>query len=251
MMRSAFVDAEQEPRNGRPFSRLRQLSWGKQIPVKMCIVAVAAALALAGARPAWAESALEENLLSIAQGWDRASFEIVDPRAQLAAFRSLERQAKALTQRYPHQAAPLVWQGVIVSTEAGVVRGMAGFRLVKRARDLFERAAKINPEPQTSALLFSNLGELYYRVPGFPIGFGDNDKATDCFKKALAAAPNNIGVNVRYAGFLAHERRFEEARQALKLALQVPIRPGREVGDKGFKHEAQALLADIDKRTAR
>lgn len=240
--------AEQEPRNGRLSPLWRRLSWGQQIPVKVRIVALAAALVAACAPPAWADKALDENLLALAQVWDRAAFAIVDPNAQLAAFKALERQAANLATRYPKSAAPLVWEGVVDSSEAGVVRGMVGFGLVKRARELFDRAAKAHPDAKIEGLLYSSLGELYYKVPGFPIGFGDNAKAKWCFERALKAAPDDIEVNYRYAEFLANQHKAKRAEETLKKALDAPPRPGREIGDEGFRREAQALLAKLDNR---
>ena len=45
----------------------------------------------------------------------------------------------------------------------------------------------------------SSLGVLYYKVPGWPIGFGDKDKARDLLQKALAVNP------VSYTHLRAHE----------------------------------------------
>jgi Tfp pilus assembly protein PilF len=50
-------------------------------------------------------------------------------------------------------------------------------------------------------------GALYYQVPGWPIGFGDKDKANELLKKALALNPDGIDPNYFYGDFLLKEKK--------------------------------------------
>jgi Tfp pilus assembly protein PilF len=82
-------------------------------------------------------------------------------------------------------------------------------------------------------------------VPGFPLGFGDHDKARELLKKALALNPNGIDPNYFYADFLYEQGEYAQALQYLDKAAKAPPRPGREVADKGRHAEIAALQAKV------
>ena len=42
---------------------------------------------------------------------------------------------------------------------------------------------------------YNSLGVLYYKVPGWPVGFGDKAKARELLQKALAINPKGIDAN--------------------------------------------------------
>ncbi len=62
-------------------------------------------------------------------------------------------------------------------------------------------------------------------MPGWPIGFGDNDKARELLHKALSANPEGIYLNYFLGDFLFRQRDFDGARVALERALKAPARP--------------------------
>ena len=92
---------------------------------------------------------------------------------------------------------------------------------------------------------YNSLGVLYYKVPGWPIGFGDKDKARELLQQALAINPQGIDPNYFYAEYLVETKHADEAVPYLERALQAPPRPGRNVADAGRREEARALLARI------
>ena len=83
---------------------------------------------------------------------------------------------------------------------------------------------------------------LYYKVPGWPVGFGDKAKAQELLQKALAINPKGIDPNFFYGEYLVETRHPDEAVAYLERALQAPARPGREVADAGRREEARQLL---------
>jgi cytochrome c-type biogenesis protein CcmH/NrfG len=89
------------------------------------------------------------------------------------------------------------------------------------------------------------LGVLYYKVPGWPLGFGDKAKARELLQKALALNPNGIDPNFFYAEYLVETKKADEAVPYLEKALNAPPRPGRQIADAGRREEARALLAKI------
>ena len=54
---------------------------------------------------------------------------------------------------------------------------------------------------------YTSLGTLYYKVPGFPIGFGDHKKARQLLEAALKVNPDGIDSNYFYGEYLFDEDR--------------------------------------------
>ncbi len=82
-------------------------------------------------------------------------------------------------------------------------------------------------------------GVLYFNIPGWPIGFGDDEKAEKLLKKALVINADGINSNYFYRNYLLNEKRYKEAKIYLfkvKNASSRPLRPltdaGRQKRDK-------------------
>jgi tetratricopeptide (TPR) repeat protein len=189
------------------------------------------------------EAALDQSILEFQHQWEHVNYELPADQ-KVAAFETLEKQEAALVQRYPNRAEPLIWHGIILSSLAGAKGGLGALGLAKEARDQLLASEKIDP----SAMLGSadtSLGTLYFKVPGWPIGFGDDDKAENYLKQALRINPNGIDPNYFYADFLYGKHRYPEAMQALEKALAAAPRPSRPLADKGRRQEIQALMAKV------
>ena len=116
------------------------------------------------------------------------------------AFEQLASQAEQFARSNPDRAEPMIWQGIVYSTWAGAKGGLGALSLVKQARALFEQSLRID-EKALNGSAYTSLGSLYYQVPGWPIGFGDDDKAKDYLQKAMTINPNGIDVNYFYGDF--------------------------------------------------
>ena len=86
---------------------------------------------------------------------------------------------------------------------------------------------------------------LYYKVPGWPVGFGDKAKARELLQKALTINPKGIDPNFFYAEYLVETKHADQAIPYLEKAMQAPARPGRQLADQGRREEAKALLEKI------
>lgn len=203
-----------------------------------------AAATLAMSLPARAEPAdLDQGIRTLQNDW--AVIQYKTPQDDRAAkFEALSRQAHALTERYAARAEPHIWEGIILSSWAGAKGGLGALDLAKQAKAEYETAMKIDPKALDGSAL-NSLGVLYYKVPGWPIGFGDNKKAEALLQQALAVNPNGIDPNYFYADYLVYRNRKAEALPYLEKALKAPPRPGRELADEGRRGEIQALMAKI------
>jgi tetratricopeptide (TPR) repeat protein len=189
-----------------------------------------------------ANPAFDAELLSIQQAWAKTNYETPAGDARVQAFDALEKRAEAFTRQNPTRAEALIWEGIIESSYAGAKGGLGALSLCKEARGNLEAAIKLDPTALDGSA-YTSLGTLYYKVPGFPIGFGDHEKAEHLLQKALKQNPNGIDPNYFYADFLVKEGEYAAALPYLEKAAKAPARPGREVADKGRRAEIDALMA--------
>jgi len=204
----------------------------------------ALALALTGLAGSGAALAdFDADLLAIQARWADANYSPAGD-AKEAAFDKLMADAAAFTARNPGRAEPLIWEGIVLSTAAGVKGGLGALGLAKDSRAKLEAALKIDPKAlQGSA--YTSLGTLYHKVPGFPVGFGSDKKAKEYLEKSLAINPDGIDPNYFYGEFLFDEDDYAGARKHLEKALQAAPRPNRQSADEGRRKEIRALLAEI------
>ena len=197
---------------------------------------------------AWAAASVDQAVLGLQQQWEQAMYR-VPAKDQGAAFAKLDRDAQAVAVRYPGQAEPLIWEAISLSSHAKIAGGLKGLGMAKDARDLLIKAEQIDPKAMNGSI-YTSLGGLYAKVPGWPVGFGDKDKAEGYFKKALSMNPNGIDPNYLYADFLFDQHRYKEAEQVLEHALKAPRRPQRQLSDQGRTREVRALLAEVRTKLA-
>ena len=190
--------------------------------------------------PAFAGGSLDQEILKIRQAWDHANYELQGD-AREKALEAVARQAEAVAKQWPDKAEALAWEGIALGTWAGAKGGLGALSLAKQARDVLLRAEQIDPNVFGGSV-YTTLGSLYYRVPGWPIGFGDDDKARDYFQRALRVNPNGLDPNYFYGDFLLEQGKYDQAVKVLKHALEAPARPDRPIADKGRRKQVQAAL---------
>ncbi|PHQ25924.1 hypothetical protein CLH62_10025 [Marinobacter guineae] len=191
------------------------------------------------ATPLWAAD-LETELAGIQQRWAEIQYQLPENQRE-KAFEGLATEVEAFVARYPDRAEPLIWQGIVLSTYAGAKGGLGALGLVKDARKSLEAALAID-DGALDGSAYTSLGSLYYQVPGWPLGFGDDDKARSYLRKALAINPDGIDANYFFGDFLLDQGEPERAQTYLQKVLQAPGRPGRDVADAGRRKEAKERL---------
>jgi tetratricopeptide (TPR) repeat protein len=208
----------------------------KSLRVKSLLLTTLAALA---ALPVFAAE-LSPEVAAVRDRWAEVKYEVpADQRND--AFEALAKQAEAARTAAPRDAGALIWEGIVLSSWAGDKGGLGALGLVKRARKDFEQALEIEPDAFDGSA-YTSLGSLYYQVPGWPVGFGDDDKAREMLAKGLALNPDGIDANYFQADFLREQEDYAGAEAAVLKALAAPARPGRERADAGRRAEAEALL---------
>ncbi len=189
---------------------------------------------------------MEQGLREIQQRWAEANYRL-EGGEQKDAFEALAEDAAALVAAHPDRAEPLVWQGIVLSTYAGVKGPFGAMSLAKKSRDALHAAEKLDPTVLRGSV-YTSLGALYYKVPGGFIGFGDKDRAREYLEKAIAMNPDGIDPNYFYGEFLYEEKDYEAARRALEHALEAPARSDRTLADQGRREEIRELLARVEEK---
>jgi len=211
----------------------------RRYPVIIVALSLLAAPAIASDNPA-----MDADVMRINNAWAHIRYQVKDRNAQYDQLVALEPQAHQVVQKYPGRAEPLLWEGIVVSEEAARASTFKQLGLATRARDILSKAYSINPRVADGGAAMS-LGVLYYKVPGWPIGFGSTPKARSYFQQALAQDPKGLDNNFFYGDFLAQEGNKAGAKQYLQRALQAPPTPSRPVWDAGRRAEARALLSKL------
>lgn len=187
-----------------------------------------------------ADEKLDASIASLQHEWAKANYN-TPKDAQEAAFRSLSEQAHQLTEKHANAPEALIWEGIANAGYAKAKGGLGALKIAEKARDLLLAAEKANPNAlQGSA--YTSLGSLYYKVPSWPIGFGDKKKARTYLEKALQINPDGIDPNFFYADFLSERGEYKKAIEFYEKALLAPARIGREDADAGRKAEVEAGL---------
>ena len=188
-------------------------------------------------------AAAATSLAKLQQRWAEINYTL-PPGEQAAAFSYLGDEADQLVERYPDAAELHIWAGIIRSTEAGASGGLGALGLVKQAKKELETALELNPLALDGSA-YTSLGALYYQVPGWPLGFGDEQKAEWHLQRALAINPEGIDSLYFWGDYLHEQGRDAEARQALERALMAAPRPGRELADSGRRDDIRQLMSEL------
>ena len=201
------------------------------------------AIALLSAVALSAAAAPPEEVSRLQGAWEQFKYQ-TPAIQQEKQFEQLTGQARQAALQNPASAEVLIWYAIIESTYAGAKGGLGALSHVKNAKKTLEQALAIDPQALNGSA-YTSLGSLYYQVPGWPIGFGDDKKALENLRRGLAINPDGIDPNYFYGDYLFRKGDYEGAERALRKALQAPARPGRKLADEGRRGEIAQLLEQI------
>ncbi len=132
-----------------------------------------------------------------------------------------ETAGKALSGNVDEVVA-LYWKAVAMgklSEERGIINAQ---RMTRPMENLFLRVIALN-EHYDNAGGHKALGRMYFRLPGFPISFGDKKKAIFHLKRALELYPHDIIARAFYAEALYEMGQKQEAFQLAEAILATPV----------------------------
>ncbi|WP_315706395.1 MULTISPECIES: tetratricopeptide repeat protein [unclassified Bradyrhizobium] len=191
-----------------------------------------------------AEDPLMTSIRQIQTRWETIKFTVPEGDEQTRQMDALGSEVDALAAKYPDRVEAQIWDGIVTSERASMYSAFSALSLANRARDTLEKAYKMSPTALDGGAPTS-LGVLYYRVPGFPVGFGDNSKARTLLEQATASAPNGLDAWYFYGDFLVSRGEYARARDAFMHALSIPAHPDRPLWDKNRRIVIKEKLDDI------
>jgi len=214
------------------------------------LVLVLLALILPGTGHSKADSGVRETVRRLEDEWAETFYR--RPASEHAEkFKDLLVRIHAVSEQYPKEADPLILEAIVLCTYAAADVGLSSLSRVSKARELLIKAIDINPRAMEGSA-YITLGNLYYRLPGWPISFGDDDSARQYLEAALKLYPNALDSNYFYGDFLLQQGEYEKALSYLEKAGKAPIRPYMVLSDTKLKEEVrQALIAAREKRDDR
>ncbi|QXO15471.1 tetratricopeptide repeat protein [Vibrio ostreae] len=208
-----------------------------------CITTIAVATLTLGMISS-AAAAGADPLQTIQKKWAVCQYQSKDNDHQVYCLENLIKRNEEALQQQPNRAELKVWLAINKASLAGADGGLGALSLVKEAKVLLEQVIDQAPETLDGSA-YTSLGSLYYQVPGWPIGFGDDDMAETMLLKALQINPDGIDSNYFYGDFLAEEGRKDEAIQYLTKAQQAKPRPERPLADEGRQQEIAKKLGEL------
>jgi tetratricopeptide (TPR) repeat protein len=193
--------------------------------------------------PLFTQASSSTPVEELQHGWAVANYQLED-KAQIQAFEQLIVKAEKLTSQQPKSADLWIWSGIIKSTYAGVKGGLGALSYAKAARKDLEYSLTLDDQAMKGSA-YTSLGTLYFNLPGWPISFGDDEKAENLLKKALLINPDGIDNNYFYAEYLRENSDYKKSEAYLIKASNAAARPKRPLADQGRQMEIQAALKDV------
>jgi tetratricopeptide (TPR) repeat protein len=163
---------------------------------------------------------------------------------QAGKFEALLPKVDALVERYPQEADLLVIEAYVLCSYAATEFSLGSLRKVERARELLVKSIGLNPTAMDGSA-YLTLGNLYHRVPGWPLSYGNDDLARRYLETALKLFPEALDTNYFYADFLMSHGEFRQALPYLEKADKAPIRAYSRLSDLKLKEELKHRLMAI------
>lgn len=160
---------------------------------------------------------------------------------QKAHYPVLINKIKDLSHKNPQAIEPIIWKAILIATNAAYQSPFKALESINIAKELLEHCIKTQPEALEGAAHVV-LATLYHMSPGWPISFGNNDRAKSLFKTALQINPLSIDSNYFYGDYLLSQNDINNAQVYFKRALEAPIRQHQQYADNQLKKEAFTAL---------
>lgn len=211
--------------------------------VRVILLSMMAASAVAMPEP---RAAVEATVHRLQAEWEVVLYTL--PEDQHAdRFQVLLDQIGQLERQHPGLAAPKALKAMVLCTYAGTRIGLGALDMVQTARELLQAAITLDPAVLEGSA-YITLGNLYQRLPGWPVSFGDDALARQYFESALKLFPEAMDTNYFYGNFLLGQGDYERARDYLQKADRVVLTEQASVADRQLKQQIGNALQAAETR---
>jgi len=184
-------------------------------------------------------ASLNDSLNRIESAWAEVYYSNNNNKPEV--YLKLLQQAKDLSSQYPQAAEPLIWQAILIATNADHQDAVSALDAIYEARKLLNQAIATDPTALGGSA-YVTLGTLYYMAPKWPLAFGDTEEAKKLLETALEINPDGIDSNYFYGDFLLSLDQPEQAARYFEKALNAPIRKEQTFADRQLQSEARIAL---------
>ncbi|MGI9213238.1 MAG: hypothetical protein ACR2HF_12280 [Methylococcaceae bacterium] len=179
----------------------------------------------------------------VQEEWEEVFYSDTEEQQQAIRYQDFLTRLTALETQYPKAASPKVLKAMVLCTYAGTQIGLSTLELIDKARELLQQAITLDPKALKGSA-YITLGNLYQRLPGWPISFGDDHLAKTYLETALKLFPEAMDTNYFYGSFLVDQGQYEEAVRYLGKADQIPLPASPGIADQKLKqHIHHAIRA--------
>ncbi len=189
---------------------------------------------------AFAEPNAEELANKLNDEWE-VIFYTLPTNRQAERFKELLPRVRELGAKYPNRAEPLIIEAVTLCTLVAAEWSFSALSDIEKARDLLVKAIEIDPKAMEAAAYIA-LGNLYYRLPGWPISFGDDDLARENLEAAVKLYPDEVDTNYFLGDYWLGEDEYDKALPYLEKAEKAQIRQYHSLSDNHTKAETHKAL---------
>lgn len=166
---------------------------------------------------------------------------------QAERFKALLPRIRELQTKYPNRAEPLIIEAVTLCTLVAAEWSFGALSDIEKSKELLIKAIALDPNAMEGAAYIA-LGNLYYRLLGWPISFGDDDLARQNLETAVKLFPNEVDTNYFMGDYWLGEDEYEKALPYLEKAEKSEIRSHHSLSDHHTKAETQKALEAARKR---
>ena len=209
----------------------------KLLPALLCAFFLAAAQA---------EPGFEETAQALDDEWAEIFYRLPENQ-QADKFKALLPRIRALKAQNPRRAEPLILEAVTLCTLAAADWGLSSLSRAEEAKELLLQAIAIDAKAMDGTALIT-LGSLYYRLPGWPISFGDDALAQQYLEEAVKLFPDGLDSNYFLGDYWLGEEEYDKAVVYLEKADKLPVRLYHEISDLKVKAEAAKALQAARRR---
>lgn len=172
--------------------------------------------------------------------WAEAFYNVPEDQ-KVPRLKELLVRAQKFRERFPKRAEPLILEAILLCSLAGVDWGINSLAQIEQSRDLLIKSIDLDPRAMDAAA-YITLGNFYFRLPGWPLSFGDDRQARQYLQSAVALFPDAIDSNYFMGDFLLDQGEYAAALPYLDKAEHAPVRPYQRVSDTKLKEQLPALL---------
>ena len=189
---------------------------------------------------ALAEPSADELAKTLNDEWE-AIFYTQPADQQAVQFKALLPRIREFKAKFPNRAEPLVIEAVTLCTLVAAEWSFSALGDIENATDLLLKSMELDPNAMEAAAYIA-LGNLYYRLPGGPLSFGDDDLARQYLESAVKYYPNEVDANYFLGDYWLGEEDYGKALVYLEKADKAKIRKEHILADTRTKAETRNAL---------